>query len=197
MSGPEQLCACDGTGFLFSHRIFTARKRSCGKVFTGVCDSVHGGWGEGGACPIACWDTPPARTHLPGQVHHPGRYTPRCTLPWQVHPPARTHPGQVHPPNRYTPGQVHPPGRYTPGQVHLPGRYTSYPHSACWDTVNKRAVRIPLECNLVQLLDQCSFGIGLHCPSTFGASRLVNYCTAISHKHAGAFRCYQSRDFHK
>ena len=33
------------------------------------------------------------------------------------------------------------------GQVHLPGRY-----SACWDTVNKRAVRIPLECILVAKL---------------------------------------------
>ena len=35
---------------------------------------------------------------------------------------------------------IHPPGQTTP------------PPSACWDAVNKRAVRIPLECNLVWIL---------------------------------------------
>ena len=45
------------------------------------------------------------------------------------------------------PGQVTPWGRYTPLGRYIPGRYT--PHSACWDTVNKRAVRILLECFLV------------------------------------------------
>ena len=50
-----------------------------------------------------------------------GRYTLLAgTLLWKVHP------RQVHPP-----GQVHP------------------RHSACWDTVNTRAVRIPVECILV------------------------------------------------
>ena len=47
-------------------------------------------------------------------------------------------------------GQV-PPGRYThpPAGTPLPppGRYT--PSNACWDTVNKRAIRILLECILV------------------------------------------------
>ena len=38
---------------------------------------------------------------------------------------------------------IHPPWAGTP-----PGRYTPL-FSACWDTVNKRAVRIPLECILV------------------------------------------------
>ena len=66
--------------------------------------------------------------------------------PWQVHPPCR-----YTPPGRYTPGQVHPwqvqpPGRYTPCR-YTPSRYTPR-RSACWDTVNKRAVRIPLECIL-------------------------------------------------
>ena len=59
-----------------------------------------------------------------------GRYPPppprAGTPPGQVHPQAGTPP----------PGQV-PPGRYTPS------------HSACWDTVNKWAVRIPLECILL------------------------------------------------
>ena len=46
-----------------------------------------------------------------------------------------------------------PPGRYTPqAGTPIPGRYTPSLHSACWDTVNKRAVRIPLECILVFVL---------------------------------------------
>ena len=102
--------------------------------------------------------TTPRQVHTPWQIHPwagtpPGRYT-----PWQAQPP-----GQVHPSGRYTPpGQVHPPGRYTPGQVHLlrqvhtpwagitPQAGSPPPgHSACWNMVNKRAVRIPLECILV------------------------------------------------
>ena len=48
------------------------------------------------------------------------------------------------------PGQVHPPGRNTSlGRYTPPGRYTPIPISACWHTVNKRAVRILLECILV------------------------------------------------
>ena len=64
---------------------------------------------------------------------------------------------------RYTPsGQVHPLGRYPPPppQVHPspqagtpPGRYT--PGNTCWDMVNKRTVRILLECILV-------LNLGLH-----------------------------------
>ena len=49
------------------------------------------------------------------------------TPPWANTPPLQTHPG------RHPPGQTHP----------LPLG------SACWDTVNKRAVCILLECNLV------------------------------------------------
>ena len=48
----------------------------------------------------------------------------------------------THPPDR------HPPGRHPPGQT-PPPRQTPPLRSACWDTVNKRAVRILLECNLV------------------------------------------------
>ena len=60
----------------------------------------------------------------------PGRYT-RYT-PRQVHPPG----GYTRPQDRYTPGQVPPAG--TP------------PGNACWDMVNKGAVRILLECILVK-----------------------------------------------
>ena len=52
-------------------------------------------------------------------------YTPQVSTPWAGTPLGR-----------------YPPGRYTPTG--------SYPlHSACWDTVNKRVVRIPMGCNLV------------------------------------------------
>ena len=51
--------------------------------------------------------------------------------------------GQV-PPDRYAPRAGTPPYRYTPGW------YTPR-HSACWDNVNNQAVRIPLECILVQV----------------------------------------------
>ena len=65
-------------------------------------------------------------------------------VPGQVHAP-----GQVHLPGRYTPQQVTPPpGRYIPLDRYTPlDKYT--PDNACWDTVNKRAVRILLECILV------------------------------------------------
>ena len=130
--------------------VITTRKRSLGQgnIFAPVCHSVNmGGVSE--------------------QVHPPGRYTPRRYTPWQVHPLAGTPPGQVH-----TPWQVHPLGSYTPwAGTHTPGRYTTlagtppwagtpprqvhFPgqvhhlDSACWDTVNKWAVRILLECILV------------------------------------------------
>ena len=78
-----------------------------------------------------------------GQVHLSGRYIPQeGTPPGRYPPKAGAPPKQVPPPGRYTPGQVH------PLAVTPPGRYP-LAHSACWDTVNNRAVRIPLECILV------------------------------------------------
>ena len=94
--------------------------------------------------------------YIPGQVHPPAG-TPQqvhpllAGTPWAGTPPAGTPPSRyTSQPGRYTPrqvppGQVHPPAR----QVHPPQTGTPPLHSACWDTVNKRAVRIPLECNLV------------------------------------------------
>ena len=95
-----------------------------------------------------------------------------CPLHAGIHPP-----GQVHPLGRYTPGRYTPPtgtpSRYTPlGHVHpLPSAcWDTHPHaqcmlgctplspalhSACWDMVNKRAVRIPLECILVDFMVFC------------------------------------------
>ena len=44
---------------------------------------------------------------------------------------------------------IHPPGRHHPGQTPPQAGQTPPQPSACWDTVNKWAVRILLECNLV------------------------------------------------
>ena len=88
----------------------------------------------------------------------PGRYTPQAsTPPWagkpprQVHPQAGTPQAGTHPLGRYTPQAGTP-----PGQVQPPGQVPP-DHSACWDTINKRVVRIPLECNLVFC---CFYNIG-------------------------------------
>ena len=111
-----------------------------GYVFTGVCLSVH----RGGVP----WQVPPQVGTSPWQVHHPGQ----GTLTGRYTSPGRYPPGRYTTLGRVPSIQVHPPGRYTPGrvlprQVHPPGRYTAG-HSACFDTVNKPTVPIPLECIL-------------------------------------------------
>ena len=114
--------------------VFTGRKRSLRRLCFYTCLSVHG--------------------RVSGQVHPPGKYTP---LSGQIHPPGQVHPTswagtpprQVHPPGRYTPQQVHSPGRYTPGA----GTPPTLPREQCMlgDAGNKRAVRILLECILVNI----------------------------------------------
>ena len=110
---------------------------------------------QGGLCPLYAGIHPLAGT--PPSADTPWVGTP---LPGAGKPPPL---GQVHPLPwaRYTPGQVHTLlGRYTPQagttirvgtprQVHPVRADTSPLRSACWDTVNKRAVCIPLECILV------------------------------------------------
>ena len=105
-----------------------------GYVFT-LCVSVHG-WGR--VCLSACWDTtttPPLE-----QTHTPLADTPA----WSRHslPPGTRHP----PPCEQAPLL----GPGTPWDQADPPR-TSYPHAQCMlgNTVNKRAVCILLECNLV------------------------------------------------
>ena len=61
------------------------------------------------------------------------------TPPWAGTPPGKVPPGQTLPP-----GQVQPPAQCMLGYTPPPA------HSACWDTVNKQAVCIPLECILVR-----------------------------------------------
>ena len=87
--------------------LLPATKLGQGYIFTGVCDSVHGGGGWG---------------------------LPQCMLGY--HPP----------------GQGTPLGAGTPQeQAHPPDWAPTLAHSMLGDTVNARAVRILLECNLVLL----------------------------------------------
>ena len=143
--------------------IFTARKQSLRRLCFYTCLSFcsQGGYPKQ-VHPLA--GTPPSR-YTPRQVHPLGRYT-----IWAGTPPGRyTHPLAGTPqagtfPGRYTPWAGTPHGRYTPqagtppGQVAPqagtpPDKYTpqagTTPSNACWDTVNKRAVRILLECILL------------------------------------------------
>ena len=99
----------------------------------------------GGVCPIACWDTPPwyqRQTPLGRSPlgRHPWADTPQADTP-EADTPRQT-PHQTDIPRQTTPGQI--PRADTPSS--LPGRHP--PPSASWDTVNRRVVRIPLECIL-------------------------------------------------
>ena len=107
-------------------------QRSWGKVmfFTRVCDSVHGG-----ICLSESWDTTPPWEQAPLHDQAP---------PQSRHPPrSRPSQEQVLPRSRHPPRNKHPLGAGTP-----PG---ADPPAQCMegDTVNKRAVCILLECNLV------------------------------------------------
>ena len=58
----------------------------------------------------------------------------------------------THPPRKTSPLSRHPPGQTLPLGRHSLGRHPPSPMpSTYWDTVNKRAVGIPLECILVQV----------------------------------------------
>ena len=123
-----------------------------------VSHSVHGG----GVCLSECWDTPQAGTPWAGEPP-PGKYT-------TPHPRAGAHPGRytliIHllpPANEVCEGYVFTGvclSTVVGGLPHCMLGHTIPRHtsplgrppplcSACWDTVNKRAVCIPLECNLV------------------------------------------------
>ena len=129
------------------HLLPPTTKLRQGNVFTPVCHSVHRGVSA----------TPLGR-HIPGQTppgrhpmgrHPPGRH-PQADTPRQTSPladtPRQTPPGQT--PQADTPWADTPLARHPPPHPVHAGIYTLLP-STCWDTVNKRAVRIPLECILV------------------------------------------------
>ena len=119
--------------------LITARKRSLGQgnIFTPVCHSVHRG-----VCLSACWDTTPPpppqdEAHPQDQAQPTGT---RHPLGPDTHPQGQ----DTHPPPPSPWDQTPPPGPGTPP----PGPGTPPPRDQA-DTVNARAVRILLECNLV------------------------------------------------
>ena len=122
-----------------------ATKLGQGNVFTGVCDSVHGGVGVARRHPPGR-EVPLAKKHPPGKEIPPwqggtplARRPPCQGDPWQGDPPGRETPLA-----RRTPGKETPPGRETPPA----GRHPPL-GSRLRDTVNERPVRILLECILV------------------------------------------------
>ena len=129
-----------------------ATKLGQGYVFTGVCDSVHGGgvpdqvhpprdqvppWDQvppqgPGAPPGQVPPTPPDQVHPPwDQVHPPRPGAPRPgTPPDQVHPPGTRYPPGpgTPPPTRYTPQiRYTPPGPGTPPPDQVPPRDQVHP----------------------------------------------------------------------
>ena len=125
--------------------IFTARKRSLQRLCFHRCLSVHGG-GVSASGLGECGRHPPRET--PSLVRHPRADTPHGRQPLGRYPP-----GQA-PPVRHPPGRRHPlvadtPRHTPPSQTHPAGQTNPLLLNACWDMVNKRAVRMPLEWILV------------------------------------------------
>ena len=113
--------------------LITARKRSLRRLCFHRCLSVSR-------------QTPPRQTLPPPMGrHHPPRQKP----PWADTPPAPCMLG-------YTPPAQCMLGYTPPCPVHAGINTPPPPPSTCWDTVNKRAVRIPLECILVNYVVPCS-----------------------------------------
>ena len=124
------------------YSVITARKRSLGQgyILALVCHSVYR---RGRPRQVPPGQVHPLAGTPPGRYTPLGRYTPWEGIPWQVHPRAGNTPGQVQP-WAFTPPRQVPPWAGTP-----PTRVGTPPSNACWDTVNKRAVHILLECILV------------------------------------------------
>ena len=115
--------------------IFIARKRSLGQgnIFSSVCQEFC----SQGVCLSTCWDTIPPRTRHPPSGAD--------TLLEQAPPRSRHLLGPGTPP----PGADTPPGPGTPPRSRPPWEQTLPAQCMLGDTVNKRAVCILLECNLV------------------------------------------------
>ena len=118
-------------------QFITARKRSLGQghIFTSVCHSVHrGGDPSRGVCIQWGWADPPS---------------------WDTMDMVCIHPGVVHIQREgLPPGGLHPVGYASTGSASGGfcfggGLGRPPPHIILWHTVNKRAVRMLLECNLV------------------------------------------------
>ena len=151
--------------------IITARKRSLRRLCFYRCLSVHGG-GCLPQCMLGCHppeadppgaDTPPEQTlprgrHPPGSRHPPEADTPqeadtppRSRHPWSRHTPLEADPpgADMPPPQKQTPSSPLGADTPTPQKQTPPLEADTPPQSMLGDTVNARAVRILLECNLV------------------------------------------------
>ena len=94
----------------------------------------------GGVCLSACWDTHPPEQTPPGADKPRTDTPPRADTPLEQTPPESRHSPKQTPLGADTPWEQTPPGQTD--------RHT-HPQSMLGDTVNVRAVRILLECNLV------------------------------------------------
>ena len=111
----------------FVHLLPAATKFGQGNVFTGVCDSVHGG---GGFCLSACWDTTPPRADPPGSRPPQGADQP----PYGSRPPfSGSRPPRPDPPGADTPPGVNPPGPAPPGEADSGIRSTSGRYASYWN----------------------------------------------------------------
>ena len=93
-----------------SNIIFTARKRSLGRLCLYTCLSVI--LSTGGVCLSACWDTPP---------------------PEETHPPRTRHPDQTPPRSRHHPDEAPPPKSRPSRPGTPPGADPPSLRSACWE----------------------------------------------------------------
>ena len=111
--------------------LLAATKLGQGNVFTGICDSVNGGV----SASVHAGIPPPPGSRHPPRSRPPGADTPLGgDTPLEQTTPGSRHPSwEENPPWEQTPLGSRPPSLADP-----PG-----------DTVNARAVRILLECNLV------------------------------------------------
>ena len=102
---------------------FTVRNEVAKVMFlqASVCPRGGGGWGGGGVCLSACWDTPP-RADTPGSRHPPEQTPLQSRHPLSRHPcRADTHPQEQTPPGVDTPQSRHPPGSRRPRADTPPG----------------------------------------------------------------------------
>ena len=127
-----------------------------GNVLKLVCHSVHIG--------VSLGRHPPGR-HPPGETTPPSRHPPGQTPPWPGHLQADT-PRQTHIPLGRHPWTVHA-GIHTLCPMHA-GILIPLLYSACWDTDNKQAVCILLECIL-------AFGIYIFGLNTCKLCKIIKF----------------------
>ena len=122
--------------------------QACVILFTGEClPQCMLGYHPPGADTPQSRHIPLEQTPPPGSRHPPCRHPPRADIPPQEQTPQRRHsPGADTPVGTDTPWSRPPPQSRCPWEQTPP---SPHPTPPLGDTVNARAVRILLECNLV------------------------------------------------